>query len=73
MSHAVSERNQPGKRFRAVPLRVILPNLVTLLALCLGLTAIRFATEGQFERAVLAILAAAVLDGVDGRLARALK
>ncbi len=50
----------------------MLPNLVTLLALCLGLTAIRFAVEGQFERAVFAILAAAVLDGVDGRLARAL-
>lgn len=51
----------------------MVPNLVTLLALSLGLTAIRFAAEGQFERAVFAILAAAVLDGVDGRLARALK
>ena len=61
------------RRFRKVPVRVILPNLVTLLALCLGLTAIRFAAEGQFERAVYAILAAAVLDGVDGRLARAIK
>ncbi len=67
------ERDRPSRKFRAVPLRIILPNLVTLLALCLGLTAIRFATEGQFERAVFAILAAAVLDGVDGRLARALK
>lgn len=67
------QRDREPKRFRAVPLRIILPNLVTLLALCLGLTAIRFATEGQFERAVFAILAAAVLDGVDGRLARALK
>ena len=61
------------KRFRNVPLRIVLPNLVTLLALCLGLTAIRFAVEGSFERAVFAILAAAVFDGVDGRLARALK
>ncbi len=66
-------RDPEVRRFRAVPLRFILPNLVTLLALSLGLTAIRFATEGQFERAVLSILAAAVLDGVDGRLARALK
>ena len=65
-------RDRP-RRFRKVPMRIILPNLVTLLALCLGLTAIRFAAEGQFERAVYAILAAAVLDGVDGRLARALK
>ena len=61
------------RRFRHVPLRIVLPNLVTLLALCLGLTAIRFAVEGSFEKAVFAILAAAVFDGVDGRLARALK
>ena len=62
-----------GKRFRNVPLRIVLPNLLTLLALCLGLTAIRFAVEGSFEKAVLATLAAAVFDGLDGRLARALK
>ncbi len=61
------------QRFRSIPLRIILPNLVTLLALCLGLTAIRFAVEGSFERAVFSILAAAVFDGLDGRLARALK
>ena len=59
--------------FRKVPLRIVLPNLVTLLALCLGLTAIRFAVEGSFEKAVFAIIAAAVFDGLDGRLARALK
>ncbi len=62
-----------GNRFRNVPLRIVLPNLITLLALCLGLTAIRFAVEGSFEKAVLATLAAAVFDGLDGRLARALK
>ena len=61
------------RRFRAVPLRVILPNLVTLIALCMGLTAIRFAIEGRFETAVLAIIAAAILDGLDGRIARALQ
>ena len=61
------------RRFRHVPLRIVLPNLVTLLALCLGITAIRFAVEGSFEKAVFAILAAAVFDGLDGRLARALK
>jgi CDP-diacylglycerol--serine O-phosphatidyltransferase len=60
-------------RFRAVPVRVILPNLVTLLALCMGLTAIRFAVEGQFETAVIAVIAAAILDGLDGRIARALR
>ena len=56
-----------------VPLRIVLPNLITLLALCLGLTAIRFATEGSFEKAVFSIVAAAFFDGLDGRLARALK
>ncbi len=62
-----------GRRFRAVPLRIILPNLVTLLALCMGLTSIRFAVEGQFEIAVLAVIVAAILDALDGRLARALR
>lgn len=60
-------------RFRAIPLRVVLPNLVTLLALSMGLTAIRYASEGHFDTAVTAVIAAAVLDGLDGRLARALK
>lgn len=60
-------------RFRPVPLRVILPNLVTLLALCMGLTAIRFAIEQKFEIAVLAVIVAAILDGLDGRIARALR
>lgn len=61
------------RRFRAVPVRVIIPNLITLLALCMGLTAIRLAAEGRYENAVLAIIAAAVLDGLDGRIARALQ
>ena len=60
-------------RLRRVPIRIILPNLVTLLALCMGLTAIRFAFEGRFEHAVIAIMVAAVLDGLDGRIARALR
>jgi CDP-diacylglycerol--serine O-phosphatidyltransferase len=53
-------------------MRLLLPNLVTLLALCLGLTAIRLAMEGSIEWAVSAIAGAAVLDGLDGRIARAL-
>ena len=61
------------RRFRAVPLRLVLPNLVTLLALSMGLTSIRFAVEGKFEIAVLAVIVAAILDGLDGRLARALR
>ena len=58
---------------RGLPLRFVVPNVVTLLALCAGLTAIRFAIEGRFEIAVLAIVFAAILDGIDGRIARALK
>jgi CDP-diacylglycerol---serine O-phosphatidyltransferase len=66
--------HEPRKRrFQPIPLRVLVPNLVTLLALCLGLTAIRLAIEGRFEAAVYAILFAAILDGIDGNLARYLK
>src|SRR4051794_37096062 len=65
---------EPRKRlFKPVPFRVIAPNLITLLALCLGLTAIRLAYEGRLEHAVIAIIVAAMLDGVDGRVARLLK
>jgi CDP-diacylglycerol--serine O-phosphatidyltransferase len=66
--------NEPRRRrFKPVPFRVIAPNLITLLALCLGLTAIRLGYEGRLETAVYAILVAAVLDAVDGRVARLLK
>ncbi len=51
----------------------LLPNLVSILALCAGLTAIRFAIAGNFGLAVLLIGTAAALDGLDGRLARMLK
>ena len=60
-------------RFRAIPVRTLVPNVITLLALCAGLTSIRFAIEGQLEIALAAIVLAAVLDGVDGRIARLLK
>src|SRR5918998_1764237 len=66
--------NEPRKRlFKPVPFRVIVPNIITLIALCLGLTAIRLAFEGRYEPAVIALAAAAFLDGVDGRVARLLK
>ncbi|MBO9711931.1 phosphatidylcholine/phosphatidylserine synthase [Sphingomonas sp.] len=55
---------------RGIPLRAIAPNLVTALALCAGLTAIRFAIAGEWQTAVLMILIAGVLDGIDGRIAR---
>ena len=51
----------------------MVPNILTLLALCAGMTAIRFAVNGKFEYAVLAIIAAGIFDGLDGRLARLLK
>lgn len=58
---------------RPISLRAILPNMVTLLALCAGLTSIRLAMEGRFEFAIFAMVLAAVLDGLDGRVARLLK
>lgn len=72
---AMGERLPPLRRFRfkAVPIRVVLPNLVTLAALAMGLTSIRFAVERNFQYAVYAIMIAAILDGLDGRLARALR
>ena len=60
-------------RFAGVPLRLLVPNVVTLMALSAGVTAIRFAFEGSIDWAVMAIAAAAVVDGLDGRIARALK
>src|SRR5947209_12044090 len=61
------------RRFRLIPVRTLLPNLITLLALCAGLTAIRLAVEEKLEWAVSAIVFAALLDGIDGRIARMLK
>ncbi len=66
----------PGRRpwrSRRVPLRIVVPNVVTLLAICAGLTAIRMGFEQRYELAITAIAVAAFLDAVDGRLARALK
>jgi CDP-diacylglycerol--serine O-phosphatidyltransferase len=72
------EPEEPPKRkgvrhLRAVPVRLIVPNLVTLLALCAGLTAIRMAIEGRYEAAIAAVAIAAFLDGIDGRVARFLR
>jgi CDP-diacylglycerol--serine O-phosphatidyltransferase len=75
-SHAhdrVVPRRKGLRRFQRIPMRFVLPNLVTLLAICIGLTGVRFAIEGHFDMAVYAIIVAAILDGLDGRIARALK
>ena len=71
--------NNPGgdgdaPRFvRVLPIRALIPNAVTVLALCSGLTGVRFAISGEWEKAVGAIIVAGVLDGIDGRIARLLK
>ena len=61
------------RRFKAIPVRTLLPNLITLLALCAGLTSIRLAVESKLDLALAAIVFAALLDGIDGRIARMLK
>jgi CDP-diacylglycerol---serine O-phosphatidyltransferase len=66
-------RRLQQRQFRRIPLRLLAPNLVTLLALCAGLTGIRMAFENRYGLALAAIVFAAVLDGIDGRLARLLK
>ena len=61
------------RRFRRIPVRMLAPNVITLLAMCAGLTAIRMAFENRYVLALAAIVFAAILDGIDGRLARFLK
>ena len=53
--------------------RMLLPNMLTLFGVCIGLTSIRFALDGKFEFAIIAIIFAALIDGLDGRIARLIK
>ncbi|MCF4164183.1 phosphatidylcholine/phosphatidylserine synthase [Zavarzinia compransoris] len=73
----VTLRRRPGRLRRPainrLPVRSLLPNILTTLALCAGLTSIRFALDAKFELAVAAIMIAGLLDGIDGRVARLLK
>ena len=68
---------QPKKNFKIVSekrsARIILPNMLTLIGVCIGLTSIRFALDGRYEFAIIAIIIAAVIDGLDGRIARLIK
>src|SRR5665811_841960 len=64
---------RPQPRLRDIPFRTLFPNILTLLAICSGLTSIRFAMEGRIELAIAAIILAAFLDAIDGRVARFLK
>ena len=60
------------KKMRDISLRLMIPNIITILAFCSGLTSIRFALEGRWEGAVLCIIISMILDGMDGRVARLL-
>jgi CDP-diacylglycerol---serine O-phosphatidyltransferase len=72
----VNEEETPPARGRlpgGLTLRAMAPNAITAAALCVGLTGIRFAIQGDWEMAVFAVILAGMLDGVDGRIARMLK
>jgi CDP-diacylglycerol---serine O-phosphatidyltransferase len=58
---------------QGIPLRAVVPNAVTALALCVGLSGVRFAIAGRWDLAIAMVVLAGVLDGLDGRIARALK
>jgi len=67
---------QPDKNIKLVSnkkSRVILPNILTLIGVCIGLTSIKFAFDGKFELSVIAVIVAGVIDGLDGRIARLIK
>ncbi len=65
--------NDEAPRAAGLTLRAMVPNAITAAALCAGLTGIRFGITGDFDRAVLAVVIAGMLDGIDGRIARLLK
>ena len=68
--------NEPKKNFKIVTetkARVILPNTLTLIGVCIGLTSINFALNGNYKLSIIAILLAAIIDGLDGRIARLIK
>jgi CDP-diacylglycerol--serine O-phosphatidyltransferase len=69
----VRSRRRRPPRFRGFSINRLLPNILTTLAMCAGLTAMRFALMERWQLAVVAILIAAILDGLDGRVARLLK
>ena len=68
----MTQDQQPRRIVKDLPLTRLLPNMLTLMSLCSGLTGIRFALQGQWEHAVFAIMLAAVFDVLDGRIARML-
>lgn len=73
MNEPAGELRPNGRLPGGLTLRSMVPNAITAAALCAGLTGIRFAIAGEWEKSVLAIVIAGMLDGVDGRIARLLK
>ena len=71
LRYRLRPRQRP--RFKGLSFNRVVPNLLTMVGLCAGLTAIRFALEGRFAAAAVGIVVAACIDGLDGRLARLLK
>lgn len=67
------DETMPGRLARGLTLRALIPNAITSAALCCGLTGIRFGIDGNWEKSVLAVILAGMLDGIDGRIARLLK
>lgn len=67
------ERPVPSRRSKGLSMRAVTPNAITAAALCLGLTGIRLAIDGNWKLSILAVLTAGALDGIDGRIARLLK
>lgn len=66
-------RRRRLRQLKPIPVRAVLPNLVTLLSLCAGLTSIRMSIEMRYDWAIAAVAIAAALDGIDGQVARFLK
>ena len=67
---------EPKRKFKIVTAknsRVILPNIFTLVGVCIGLSSIKFAFDGNFQFSVVAIIVAGIIDGLDGRIARLIK
>ena len=67
---------QPNKNIKLVSnknSRVILPNILTLVGVCIGITSIKFAFDGKFELSIIAVIVAGIIDGLDGRIARLIK
>ncbi len=69
--HRYRTRSRP--RLSGPSFNQVVPNLMTMIGLCVGLTSMRFALEGRFGHAAIAIMVAGAIDGMDGRLARLLK